>query len=105
MIALNGKTALDAADIREFRDSRNNDPRNRIALCKNAHWTFDQGLWTISDDYRVIVAVGPFTEAGPTQVDLLKGHHGRRLNLREDKSLWPGAVHLTWHRKSKLAVA
>jgi len=34
---------VDAAHIHEFRDSRNNDPRNGIALSKNAHWTFDQG--------------------------------------------------------------
>src|SRR6266540_2520352 len=32
----------------KFADSRNNDPCNGIALCKNAHWLFDQGLWTIS---------------------------------------------------------
>jgi len=96
---------VDAAHIHEFRDSRNNDPRNGIALCKNAHWSFDQGLWTISDDYRVIVALGRFTEAGPTKVDLLENHHGRRLHLPRDKTLWPDPIHLAWHRKGRFRVA
>ncbi len=37
---------VDAAHIHEFRDSRYNDPRNGIALSKNGHRTFDQGLWS-----------------------------------------------------------
>src|SRR5947208_2188046 len=58
---------VDAAHIHQFSDSRNNDPRNGIALCKNAHWLFDNGLWALSDDYRVVVAVGRFTEQSPDQ--------------------------------------
>jgi putative restriction endonuclease len=92
---------VDAAHIHEFRDSRNNDPRNGIALSKNAHWTFDQGLWTIADDYRIIVAVGHFAEAGPNEESLLVSYHGRRLQLPEDKSLWPDPIHLAWHRKAR----
>src|SRR5208337_1438598 len=61
---------VDAAHIHEFRDSRNNDPRNGIALSKNAHWTFDQGLWAIADDYRIIVAIGHFAEAAPNEDNL-----------------------------------
>jgi putative restriction endonuclease len=32
---------VDAAHIHPFSSSRNNDPRNGLALCKNAHWLFD----------------------------------------------------------------
>jgi len=92
---------VDAAHIHEFRDGRNNNPRSGIALRKNAHWTFDQGLWTISDDYRVIVAVGHFAEAGPSHLDLLGSHHGTRLHLPEDKTLWPHPIHLAWHRRTR----
>lgn len=90
---------VDAAHIHEFRDSRNNDPRNGIALSKNAHWTFDQGLWTLSDDYRVIVAIGHFSEAGPSHGALLESYHGKQLRLPDDKALWPNPIHLAWHRK------
>jgi len=90
---------VDAAHIHEFRDSRNNNPRNGIALCKNAHWTFDQGLWTVSNDYRIIVAIGHFAEAGPSEYELLGSYHGRQLHLPLDTSLWPDPIHLAWHRK------
>jgi putative restriction endonuclease len=94
-------TIVDAAHIHEFRDSRNNNPKNGIALCKNAHWTFDQGLWSITDDYRIIVAVGHFSEAGPNRDNLLANYHGKRVHLPEDKSLWPDPIHLAWHRKQR----
>jgi hypothetical protein len=48
-----------------------------LALCKNAHWLFDNGLWTLTDDYKVIVAAGEFAEAGTGQ-DLLAGYHGKK---------------------------
>jgi putative restriction endonuclease len=44
-----GGSIVDAAHIHQFSDSRNNDPRNGLALCKNAHWLFDNGLWTLTD--------------------------------------------------------
>lgn len=55
---------VDAAHIHQFSDSRNNDPTNGIALCKNAHWLFDVGLWTVDDDYRVVVATDAYVKAG-----------------------------------------
>src|SRR6266446_5995942 len=31
------------------------DPRNGIALSKSAHWAFDRGLFTVSDQYEIVV--------------------------------------------------
>ena len=78
----------------------NNDPRNGLALSKNAHWLFDNGLWTLSDDYRVIVAQGIFAEAGPGQT-LLAPYHGQKVQLPGDQSLWPNLLHIAWHRNKK----
>ena len=105
LTTISAGSIVDAAHIHEFRDSRNNDPHNGIALSKNAHWTFDQGLWTIADDYRIIVAIGHFAEAGPNEDNLLQSYHGRRLNLPEDKTLWPDPIHLVRHRKEKFGAA
>ena len=49
-----GSSLVDAAHIHEFASSRNNDPRNGLALCKNAHWLFDQGLWSLTDHFQVL---------------------------------------------------
>jgi putative restriction endonuclease len=88
---------VDAAHIHKFSRSQNNDPNNGIALCKNAHWQFDAGLWTIDDDYRVVVALDAFSESSPNQKPLSE-MHGQRLLLPRDKTIWPSKVHLAWHR-------
>jgi putative restriction endonuclease len=91
---------VDAAHIHQFSDSRNNHPQNGVALCKNAHWLFDQGLWSLTDDYEVIVAVGRFDEAGPDAF-LLRRSPGRQIVLPADRNYWPDRSHLAWHRKHK----
>ncbi len=103
LTTISSGSIVDAAHIHPFADSRNNDPRNGLALCKNAHWLFDNGLWTISDDYTVIVAVGRFSEDSPNQVSL-NGFHGKRLFLPEERALWPNPIHMAWHRKHKFQI-
>ncbi len=92
-------TIVDAAHIHQFANSRNDDPKNGIALCKNAHWQFDAGLWTIDDDYRVVVAVGIFSESSPNQQPLAD-MGGQQLLLPREQSIWPSPTHLAWHRKN-----
>jgi putative restriction endonuclease len=91
---------VDAAHIHQFADSRNNALDNGIALSKNAHWLFDQGLWTISDTLTVIVAEGKFAERSVDGVGLAS-QHGKRLHLPDDKNLWPNPIHLAWHRENR----
>jgi putative restriction endonuclease len=93
-------TIVDAAHIHEFSDSRNNDPKNGMALCKNAHWLFDVGLWSVGDDYRIIVAKDAFSEDSPDQRPLAD-YSGNTLRLPKDPSLWPDPRHLAWHRKHR----
>jgi len=94
---ISGHSIVDAAHIHQFAKSRNDDPQNGIALCKNAHWLFDLGLWSIDDDYRVIVADEAFDENCPTQ-ESMKLMIGRKLILPRDVNLWPIAENLVWHR-------
>lgn len=99
-----GASIVDAAHIHQFSDSRNNELSNGIALSKNAHWLFDQGLWSISDDYRVIIASNSFSESG--KADLLLGSYGgSRLRLPDDRALWPSLAHITWHYRKKFQAA
>lgn len=91
---------VDAAHIHQFSDSRNNDPRNGLALCKNAHWLFDQGLWTLTDDYRVLVALGRFVEDSPDQKSL-SNYQGQKIRLPGEPKCWPDPLHIAWHRKRR----
>lgn len=101
LTTITGASVVDAAHIHQFADSRNNEISNGIALSKNAHWLFDQGLWTISDDFRVIVAIGAFSESADDAALLLQSRHGTHIHLPREQSLWPSPVHLGWHRRKK----
>jgi putative restriction endonuclease len=102
MTTLDMESIVEAAHIHEFSDSRNNDPRNGLALSKNAHWQFDRGLWSITDDYRITVNRGKLIEEGvPGQK--LADFDGRRLFLPSDPKCWPELTYLAWHRENKFA--
>jgi len=97
MTTLEMESIVDAAHIHQFHDSRNNDPRNGIALSKNAHWQFDRGLWSLDDGYRVLVNREKFMEDGvPGQ--RLADFEGRRVFLPSDPKYWPEHKYLAWHR-------
>ena len=98
MTTLEMESIVDAAHIHEFRDSRNNDPRNGLALSKSAHWQFDRGLWSFDDEYRVIVNREKFMEEGvPGQ--RLADYEGQRIFLPSEPRYWPERAYLEWHRK------
>jgi len=100
LTTITGASIVDAAHIHQFSDSRNNDPRNGLALCKNAHWLFDNGLWTLTDDCKIIIAEGRFAEQGPDQM-LLREYHGQKIHLPPDPAHWPNPLHIAWHRKHR----
>lgn len=98
MTTLEMESIVEAAHIHEFHHSRNNDPRNGIALSKNAHWQFDRGLWSITDNYEILVNREKFIEDGvPGQC--LSDFAGQRIFLPSDPKYWPERAHLEWHRR------
>ena len=98
MTTLAMESIVDAAHIHQFHNSRNNDPRNGMALSKNAHWQFDRGLWSVNDDYRVLVNREKFREEGMAG-QRLTNLEGRRISLPDDPRYWPEQDSLEWHRR------
>jgi len=98
LVTVDSGSIVDAAHIHQFADSRNNHPRNGIALCKNAHWMFDEGLWSLDDNYRVLVAEKRFDESGAEAL-LLSLKANSYIFLPADPNYWPDKTHLAWHRK------
>jgi putative restriction endonuclease len=90
-------TALDAAHIHQFKKGGSNHPRNGIALSKTAHWLFDCGFWSITDDLRVLVATDRFDEAGE-EAYLLKKLAGRELLRPANSHFLPDPSYSAWHR-------
>jgi putative restriction endonuclease len=100
LTTIDAGSIVDAAHIHQFSVSRNNDPGNGLALCKNAHWLFDCGLWTLTDDYHILVASSRFTEEAPDQKPLAD-YQNQKIRLPNDPKYWPDPTHLTWHRKNR----
>jgi putative restriction endonuclease len=98
LVTVDSGSIVDAAHIHQFSDSQNNHPRNGIALCKNAHWMFDEGLWSLDDEYRVLVAAKRFDESGAEAL-LLSLKANTHILLPADPNYWPDKAHLAWHRK------
>jgi putative restriction endonuclease len=96
-----GITLVEAAHIHQFSDSRNDDVTNGIALCRNHHWAFDQGLWTLGPALDVVVAKEAFLEEAPNQMPL-SAHHSRQLDFSglaaEHR---PRQEYIEWHRKHR----
>ena len=92
---------VQAAHIHQHAVSGNDDPRDGLALTPDAHWMFDNGLWTLipkGDDLLIRVAIGRFSESSP---------HGRLLSQFHERPLWfhtharlrPAIENFDWHRK------
>lgn len=98
MVADDGTTILDAAHIHSFSHGGPCHVRNGLALSKTAHWLFDRGFWSLSDDLHVLVKKQNFHESGDLGL-LLKPKDGTRIALPSLTDFHPDPDHLAWHRK------
>lgn len=97
------RTLVEAAHIHQHARSGNDDPTNGLALCPNAHWSFDQGLWTAEakgDDLIIRVAIQQIHESGPDILHL-KAFDGRPLQFPKTSILRPEPKHFDWHQRHR----
>lgn len=73
------------------------DPRNGVALAKSVHWAFDRGVFTISDQYEVVI--NPEAKAASIANFPLLEMDRRRIQLPKDTYYWPHPEALAWHKK------
>lgn len=90
---------VEAAHIHQHAKSRNNDPDNGLALTPTAHALFDMGLWSATDDLRVIVKpASVFQEESPLGGFTLRSLAGCSLVIHAKAKIGPNSMHLKWHR-------
>jgi len=68
--------------------------RNGLALCRTHHWVFDNGWFTISNDYTIEVRGNPSTSG----YEHIGPYDGEQLLLPDDDSVWPAQYYLDAHR-------
>jgi len=89
-------TEADGAHIIGKSVQGTDDPRNGVALAKSVHWAFDRGVFTISDQYEVVI--NPKARATSVANFPLLEMDRRRIQLPKDSYYWPHAEALTWHK-------
>lgn len=99
MVSASGSCPLDAAHIKQFKKGGICHPINGLALSKNAHWLFDQGFWSIDNDFCILVDNDRFEEDGENAL-LLKPRSGGRVFLPRNEMFWPDRENLKWHRSN-----
>lgn len=97
------KHIVDAAHIIPYSVSNNNRLSNGISLCKNHHWEFDNGCFSIDDKEYLIIASNNCDEECLNSVeDLnrapLRKYHGHQILLPKDEKYYPSREALIWHR-------
>jgi len=95
---------LDAAHIRPFAEGGTHDVRNGILLRTDIHRLFDQGLVTVTPDYRFVVSdrLRRDYSNGRAYYDLQREiEKAGIIHLPADHALHPDPVVLEWHRREK----
>jgi hypothetical protein len=92
----------DAAHIIAKGNRGTDDPRNGLALSKSVHWAFDQGIFTISDQYEVIIH--PEARRASANAFPLLETDRKRIHLPSDPAYHPHQDALAWHRQERFGV-
>jgi putative restriction endonuclease len=90
---------VDGAHIKPFSKFLDSKIDNGLSLCKNHHWAFDLGWFSIDDNYRILIAQGldddsPYTKA-------MKEFDREPIALPSNEIYFPRLESLQWHRKNK----
>ncbi|QIR41095.1 hypothetical protein HCG51_33390 [Tolypothrix sp. PCC 7910] len=97
------KYMVDAAHIIPFSVTYNNQLSNGISLCKNHHWAFDNGCFSLDNSYSIILS-NKLSEECLTSLESLntiplQDYHGQKIFLPLQEKYYPNLEALRWHRQ------
>ena len=94
---LDGHTAVTAAHIRPWSETHDDRPANGMALCRMCHWTFDEGLLGVSQEYEVIASRQ--LVVSNNLPGYLTNLEGRGIVGPARELFWPDTESLRWHHE------
>ena len=93
-----GQGVVDGAHIMPFSKFRDDRISNGLSLCKNHHWAFDRGWFSIDDGYKILVSKN-LREKSPNAKPT-GGFHRERILLPAKEIYIPSPESLRWHREN-----
>ena len=98
VITQDGETAVEAAHIFPFAQSFDDSIGNGPSLCPLHHWSFDKGLFSIDDNYKILIS-GNFEESG-NEAFSLRSLQAKEIYLPKEKPFRPSLTMIRWHRQN-----
>ncbi len=92
-----GQNIVDGAHIMPFSQFYDDRIDNGISLCKNHHWAFDKGWFSISDDFTILVKDDLLEDAPNSKP--MQQFNGDRIRLPVGRQHYPRLEALRWHRQ------
>jgi len=94
---------VDGSHIMPFSQFYDDQIDNGLSLCKNHHWAFDRGWFSISDDFTLLVKSDLHEDAPNCKP--MQQFNGDRLNLPVHAQYYPRLEALRWHRENVFGAA
>ncbi|MDF5722156.1 MAG: HNH endonuclease [Rhizonema sp. PD37] len=88
---------VDGAHIKPFSQFYDDRIDNGLSLCKNHHWAFDRGWFSINDDYTIRVA-SDLREDSP-HAKPMREFSGMSIILPTQKHYYPRLEAIRWHQE------
>lgn len=89
---------VDGAHIKPFSQFFDDKIDNGISLCKNHHWAFDRGWFSVDENYRIKVSDTIREESPNTKP--MQDFNGEELYLPSHESYFPRIQAIQWHYKN-----
>jgi putative restriction endonuclease len=96
LILDDGSSIVEAAHLVPFSVSKNDDPRNGIALSRNHHWALDHNVLVPGPD--LLWHVSPTLDRRIKDYEEILDLNGKPILLPKNKRFWPSADALTWRK-------
>jgi putative restriction endonuclease len=92
------QTIVDGVHIKPFTIFYNDRIDNGISLCKNHRWAFENGWFTVDENYKIIISNDLWVKS-PYFKSMLD-FHGKRILLPTQEQYYPRLASLRWHREN-----
>ena len=99
IISQDSQNIVDGAHIKPFSEFRDDRFDNGISLCKNHHWAFDRGWFSINDEYKIIIPNERIYEEAPADTRAMQNFSGEPILMPSQISHQPRIESLQWHRQ------
>lgn len=87
-----------AAHIIPKYKNGSDDPRNGLALCRTHHWAFDNGIFSLTDNYEILLT--PFVEQADSHKFALLEMNKKSILLPSNETIYPHQEAILWHREN-----